>query len=89
MTESPYRHISFSNALSYGSLCCGLAAIFAARDSASWEAAGLFLALSALADTFDGRFARRFNAPRLLTPSACNSIVWWMLSVSAPHRWCV
>jgi CDP-diacylglycerol---serine O-phosphatidyltransferase len=61
MTEAPFRYVSLSNALSYISLCCGLSAMFVAREFANWEGAGLLLALSALADTFDGKFARCFR----------------------------
>jgi len=48
-----------SNVLTYASLACGIGAI-AAAIRASGAAAGAFLALAALLDTFDGRFARRF-----------------------------
>jgi CDP-diacylglycerol--serine O-phosphatidyltransferase len=61
MNQAPYRYISVCNLLSYVSLACGVCAVFAARQLASWEASGLFLALAALADTFDGKFARRFQ----------------------------
>jgi CDP-diacylglycerol---serine O-phosphatidyltransferase len=61
MTEAPFRYICLSNALSYVSLSFGLSAIFVARQFANWEGAGLLLALAALADTFDGKFARCFR----------------------------
>jgi len=47
--------------LTYISLLCSLLAVFAAREYRSWEAAGLLLAVSALADTFDGKFALLFQ----------------------------
>ncbi len=50
------------NTLSYVSVLAGLAAVYAALTSGSWAGAGGMLALSALADTFDGKFARRFDA---------------------------
>lgn len=49
-----------SNLLTYASLACGIGAIAGALE-ASGAAAGAFLALAALLDTFDGRFARRFT----------------------------
>jgi len=60
MAHAPARYIRFCNLLTYISLLCGMAAVLAAREWRSWEAAGLLLATSALADTFDGKFARRF-----------------------------
>ena len=57
----PARYISPCNLLTYASLCCSLMAVLAAREYRSWEAAGLLLAISALADTFDGKFARLFK----------------------------
>src|SRR5215211_320177 len=52
-----------SNLLTYASLLAGLAAVAAAtelRSGGGASAAGALLALAVLADTFDGRFARRF-----------------------------
>jgi CDP-diacylglycerol---serine O-phosphatidyltransferase len=49
-----------SNLLTYVSLACGTGAV-AAAIQASAASAGAFLALAALLDTFDGRFARRFT----------------------------
>ncbi|HEY7497745.1 MAG TPA: CDP-alcohol phosphatidyltransferase family protein [Vicinamibacterales bacterium] len=58
--ESPLASIHISNGLTYASLACGILTILAAmRGSAA--GAGAFLAASALADTFDGRFARLFR----------------------------
>jgi len=57
----PARYISPCNLLTYASLFCSLMAVLAAREYRSWEAAGLLLAISALADTFDGKFARLFK----------------------------
>jgi CDP-diacylglycerol---serine O-phosphatidyltransferase len=56
----PARYIRICNLLTYVSLSCSLMAVFAAREYGSWETAGLLLAVSALADTFDGKFARLF-----------------------------
>jgi len=47
--------------LTYLSLLSSLLAVVAAREWRSWEYAGLLLAISAFADTFDGRFARLFS----------------------------
>ena len=38
----------------------GMLVPVAARATGNWSAAGLLLALAVVADTFDGRFARRF-----------------------------
>ena len=55
----PARSLHASNLLTYASLACGVGAIAAAVHS-SGAGAGALLALAALLDTFDGRFARRF-----------------------------
>jgi phosphatidylserine synthase len=52
--------LSPCNALTYASLASAMAAIAMARNGSA-PAAGACLALAALADTFDGRFARRFT----------------------------
>jgi CDP-diacylglycerol--serine O-phosphatidyltransferase len=58
--SSPLRAFHASNLLTYASLVAGVGAIaFAARGNGS--AAGALLALSVVADTFDGRFARMFQ----------------------------
>ncbi len=49
-----------SNLVTYGSLACGLLAVGAAAWYRNAAVAGLAMALSVVADTFDGRFARRF-----------------------------
>src|SRR2546428_8631204 len=57
----PARYVRLCNLLTYVSLFCGMLAIYAAREFRSWETAGLLMAIAALADTFDGKFARRFS----------------------------
>jgi CDP-diacylglycerol--serine O-phosphatidyltransferase len=58
MTEQrPSYYLHYSNALTYGSLLAGLTAVLAS----SWHLSGGLLALCALLDTFDGRFARMFR----------------------------
>jgi len=54
------RYIHPSNALTYVSILAGLLAIVAAHDARSWSLAGALIAVSATADTLDGRFARLF-----------------------------
>jgi CDP-diacylglycerol---serine O-phosphatidyltransferase len=61
--SSPASSIHASNALTYVALAAGLAAI-ASAVRGSVGGAGAFLALAALADTFDGRFARLFARDR-------------------------
>jgi CDP-diacylglycerol--serine O-phosphatidyltransferase len=57
---SPLRAFHASNLLTYASLVAGVGAIaFAAHGDRS--AAGTLIAMSVLADTFDGRFARLFR----------------------------
>ena len=56
---SPAASIHKSNLLTYASLAAGIFAIAAALQSSA-AGAGALLALAALLDTFDGRFARRF-----------------------------
>jgi CDP-diacylglycerol--serine O-phosphatidyltransferase len=57
----PAQYLRWSNLLSYISLLSSLLAVIVARQWRSWEYAGLLLAISALADTFDGKFARLFS----------------------------
>jgi phosphatidylserine synthase len=58
--RSPFACFHPSNTLTYLSLLAGVAAIAdASRGSAS--AAGALIAVAAIADTFDGRLARRFT----------------------------
>lgn len=58
--NSPTAAFHPSNLLTYASLTAGLGAI-AAAFAGSIATAGALLALAALCDTFDGRFARRFT----------------------------
>jgi len=57
----PLYYLHRSNALTYGSLLAGLLAVMAAGGSGSWNIAGGLLALCALLDTFDGKYAGRFD----------------------------
>ena len=57
--RAPVGDLHVSHGLTYVSLACGLAAIAAAARP-DGHVAGACLALAALADTFDGRFARLF-----------------------------
>jgi CDP-diacylglycerol--serine O-phosphatidyltransferase len=54
------RYIHPSNGVTYLSILAGLLAIVAAREAGSWSLAGALIAISAAADTVDGRFARLF-----------------------------
>ena len=58
---SPARYLHVSNGLTYASLLAGLLAIVAARELKSWSLAGGLLAVCALSDTLDGRFAGLFR----------------------------
>jgi CDP-diacylglycerol--serine O-phosphatidyltransferase len=61
---SPADAFDRRNLLTYVSLLCGVAAI-AGADAGKAGIAGFFVAAAVIADTFDGRFARRFgNDPR-------------------------
>ena len=68
--RAPIHDVHVGNLLTYGALAAALAAIAAARVDAPAPAgapvaAGGWLALAALLDTFDGRFARCFHrSPR-------------------------
>jgi phosphatidylserine synthase len=57
--HAPLYDIHVSHGLTYTSLACGLGAM-AAGAGQNGHLAGACLALAALADTFDGRFARLF-----------------------------
>jgi CDP-diacylglycerol--serine O-phosphatidyltransferase len=59
--RAPYRDFHVSHGLTYMSLACGIAAIAAGPVAGGAHIAGACLALAALADTFDGRFARLFQ----------------------------
>lgn len=58
---SPAAMLHASNLLTYGSLLCGLAAVTAALWYRSAAVAGMAIALAVVADTLDGRWARRFR----------------------------
>ena len=59
--RTPFYYVHPSNTLTYSSLFAGLLAAIAAKELSSWHVSGGLLALCALLDTFDGRFARRFR----------------------------
>lgn len=58
---SPADPFDRRNLLTYVSLLCGVGAVAAASAGRAW-AAGLAIAVAVMADTFDGRFARRFGS---------------------------
>ena len=58
---SPTDPFDRRNLLTYLSLLCGVAAV-AAASAGQAGMAGLGIAVAVIADTFDGRFARRFGA---------------------------
>ena len=61
---SPADAFDRRNLLTYSSLLCGVVAIAGAQNGRA-PIAGFFMAAAVIADTFDGRFARRFgNEPR-------------------------
>ena len=64
MPKAASAYFHPSNAVTYLSLLAGLLAVAVAKEWQSWSAAGALLALSALADTLDGRFARLFHRDR-------------------------
>lgn len=57
---SPATMFRVSNLVTYVAIFSGSAAAFGAVVFHNASLAGLFIALSVIADTFDGRFARRF-----------------------------
>lgn len=59
--SSPLRFIHWSNLLSYTSVGSWLMAVHAAVVGRSWAGAGGWIALAALADMYDGRFAGLFH----------------------------
>ena len=84
---SPLRVFHASNLLTYASLVAGVGAIaFAARGNGS--AAGALIALSVVADTFDGRFAGLFRRTDTQRQSACSSTACRTRLRSASHRRC-
>ena len=63
--RAPIHALHAGNLLTYGSLAAALAAMAVAGRSGAPAAAGGWLALAVLLDTFDGRFARCFvRTPR-------------------------
>jgi len=58
---SPADPFDRRNLLTYVSLLCGVAAV-AAASAGRAGTAGLAIAIAVIADTFDGRFARRFGS---------------------------
>jgi CDP-diacylglycerol--serine O-phosphatidyltransferase len=58
--NAPVWSIHPANLLTYASLAAGICSVAAALQHSA-AGAGAFLALAALADTFDGRFARLFT----------------------------
>jgi phosphatidylserine synthase len=59
--RSPIDAFDRRNLLTYASLACGLAAVAGAREGNA-SIAGVAMAVAVIADTFDGRFARRFRS---------------------------
>ncbi|HTL12831.1 MAG TPA: CDP-alcohol phosphatidyltransferase family protein [Bdellovibrionota bacterium] len=57
---SPFRYITLPNLVSYLSFLCALGAMHEAARG-EWHLTGAFIAGSALADMFDGKFARLFK----------------------------
>jgi CDP-diacylglycerol--serine O-phosphatidyltransferase len=58
--RAPFAELHISHGLTYVSLACGVAAIATSAVPGGTHMAGACLALAAVADTFDGRFARLF-----------------------------
>jgi len=80
--SAPIDDLHASNLLTYAGLGAALAAIAMAVDGGNFAAAGALLALSALADTFDGRFRGASPEPTGSARSVLNSTVWSMRSFS-------
>lgn len=59
--RAPVHDIHISNLLTYVALAAGISAITIALDSNNGSLAAVALGIAALADTFDGRFARVFE----------------------------
>ena len=59
--RAPIHDVHVGNLLTYGSLAAAVAALAVALGAGAPAAAGGWLALAALLDTFDGRFARCFE----------------------------
>ena len=63
--RAPLHELHISNLLTYGSLAAAVTAVAASAGMRNTAVAGCALALAAIMDAFDGRFARRFNrSPR-------------------------
>jgi phosphatidylserine synthase len=63
--RAPVHDVHVSNVLTYGSLAAAVTAVAATVGAHNTPVAGCALALAAIMDTFDGRFARRFHrSPR-------------------------
>jgi CDP-diacylglycerol--serine O-phosphatidyltransferase len=65
MTRAPVHDLHVSNLLTYAALAAAVAACMLALDAATRPLAAAAVALAAIADTFDGAFARLFaRTPR-------------------------
>lgn len=63
--RAPLHDVHVSNLLTYGSLTAAVTAVAASAGTPNTAIAGCALALAAIMDAFDGRFARRFTrSPR-------------------------
>lgn len=63
--RAPLHDVHVSNLLTYGSLAAAVTAVAASAGIHNTAIAGCALALAAIMDAFDGRFARRFRrSPR-------------------------
>jgi len=78
MRKSASAYFHPSNAVTYLSLLAGLLAVVTAKEWRSWSAAGGLLALSALADTLDGRFAGCSGGTVTSSASAWSWTAWPM-----------
>ena len=58
--SAPIQDVHASNLLTYVSLAAAVGAVAAAQSGEGLSLAGALLALAAVSDTFDGRFARSF-----------------------------
>jgi CDP-diacylglycerol--serine O-phosphatidyltransferase len=59
--NAPLHDLHVSNLLTYGSLAAAIAAVAASVGTPNVAIAGCALAIAAIADAFDGRFARTFR----------------------------
>lgn len=67
--RAPVHDIHVSNLVTYAALAAAVAAITLALDASRVHLAAAALAIAAIADTFDGRFARLF--PRTARQAQC------------------